>query len=110
MKIKLKLDDDFIEELNDISDWKQLYAALWMITGVKPIKKRENGYDVHCLGENAAYKVNNWDIYKLGYVQALIDMDKPVVYDSKLPLSQEFIGRALDAFGMSRFNYTKGEI
>jgi hypothetical protein len=97
MKIKLKLDDDFIERLSESENPLNLHAAAWVLRGVKPVKRRLNGSAI----ENIDFK--KFDIYKLGYIQAMADLGAPIVYsdyNGKLPTTKEFFGRAMDALGV----------
>jgi hypothetical protein len=102
MRIELELSGNIASRLNDIKTFNGLYAAAWMISGIKPAKEAEEGTGsaVIELGRRSSHDMRYIQLYKTGYAQALADLRQPLIYESDLPLSQEFIDLASDALGI----------
>ena len=108
--MRLKLNEDFIERIAETDDYKKIYAALWITSGIKHKVKRMNGGEIIKIGEMSDSPSRYIDIYKLGYIQALVDLGQPLKYKSKLPASQEFLCRGFDTLGVNVLDKSTGAV
>jgi hypothetical protein len=108
--MKIKLSENFVERIAETDDYEKIYAALWIISGIKHKVKRMNGAAVMRLSQNSDSTTHCIDIFKLGYVQALVDLGQPLKYKNKLPTSQEFLCRGFDALGINVLDKSTGAV
>lgn len=99
--MELKLNEDFIEKIAEAETFKQMHAALWIISGIKPVKWRGNFPAIKKISKFSNHDIHCLNIYKLGYVQALLDLELPLEFDNKPPATQELLGRGFDVLGIN---------
>lgn len=106
--MQIKLTEDFIEKLENLQNFQSIYAAMWIINSIEPIKRHWNGSAIRGLAKfNDEYVydcIDSYGLYRLGYIQAMIDLEQPLIYNKELSVTQEFLGRAFDALGIEVFN------
>ena len=91
----LNLNENFIEKIAELEDFEQFYAALWIVSGIKHKKRRMNGAALLKIAKKYPHDMRVMDIYKIGYVQALIDLGQPLKYKNKPYTSQSSVAEAL---------------
>ena len=106
--MEIVLEKDFVERIAQLSTYEQAYAALWIISGIEYACReeiedapQENGSAIQTIAKISNYPMHTIDIYKLGYVQALVDLERPLAFNNNPYTSQEFRCRGFDALGIN---------
>jgi hypothetical protein len=81
--MRLHLHGNFIKRIAALDDFEKFYAALWVISGIKHKKRFKNGASILKIAKQFPHDTRPIDIYKIGYIQALVDLKYPLRYKNK---------------------------